>query len=219
MNVAHLLDHSLLEPTATLNSIEQLCEEAMVHQFRAVCIPPLFVKKAKAILSDSNVRIATVTGFPFGYSAIEAKLAETVLAIVDGADEIDMMINLAALKNGDWQWLAKEINTILPIIRSKGRLVKVILETGLLDDKELITCCDIYGAAGVDMIKTSSGFAAKHASAGDVKLLRKHLADAVKINAGPVSSYESAQEMLNEGASMVSSFNSIQIVKEAGLLK
>ena len=219
MNIASLIDHSFLKPTTTIADIENLCSEAKEYGFRAVCIPPLFVKKAKELLKGSTIKIATVTGFPFGYSAIEAKLAETVLAIVDGADEIDMVINIAALKNADWQFLAKEINTIMPVVKSKGRIMKLILETGLLNDSEIITCCDIYGAAGVDIIKTSTGFAEKDATVESVKLLRKHLADAVRINAsGSIHTYNFAKQLLDAGADRISPGNSIQIVKEAAVL-
>ncbi|MEP7164223.1 MAG: deoxyribose-phosphate aldolase [Ferruginibacter sp.] len=219
MNIASLIDHSFLKPTATIADIENLCSEAKQYGFRAICIPPLFVKKATGLLKDSKVKIATVTGFPFGYSAIEAKLAETVLAIVDGAAEIDMVINIAALKNADWQWLAKEINTIMPVVKSKGRTMKVILETGSLSDNEIITCCDIYGTAGVDMIKTSTGFAEKGVTVEAVKLLRKHLAEAIKINAsGSIQGYSFAKQLLDTGAYCISPDNSIQIVKEATVL-
>ena len=219
MNIASLIDHSFLKPTTTITNIENLCIEAKEYGFRAVCVPPLFVKKATELLKDSNIKIATVVGFPFGYSAIEAKLAETVLAIVDGADEIDMVINIAALKNADWQFLAKEINTIMPVVKSKGRIMKLILETGLLNDDEIITCCDIYGAAGADFIKTSTGFAEKDATVESVKLLRKHLADAVKINAsGIILTYNAAKQLLDAGADRISPGNSIQIVKEAAIL-
>ena len=216
MNIAAFIDHSLLKPTTTIADIVALCSEAKAYRFRAVCVPPLFVKKAKELLKDSAVKVATVTGFPFGYSAIEAKLAETVLAMVDGADEIDMVTNIAAIKNADWQYLAKEINTIIPVIKSKCIVLKVILETGLLDESEIITCCDIYGAAGVDIIKTSTGFLVKGATVDTVKLLRRHLADRVKINAsGSVNTYQFALKLLEAGASTISPDESIQLVKEA----
>ncbi len=218
MNIASSIDHCLLKPTVTVAEIEQLCKEASENGFRAVCIPPLFVKKVKEILGINKVKIATVTGFPFGYSAIEAKLAETVLAVVDGADEIEMQINIAALKNADWQYLAKEINSILPVVKSRGKKMTVILETALLENSEIITCCDIYGAAGVDCIKTSTGFS-NGAGIETVRLLRKHLADAVMINASPtINSLEMAKKYLEAGAFCISPENSIQIVKEASVL-
>lgn len=219
MKIASLIDHQFLKQTATIADIEQLCSEASANGFRAVCVPPLFVKKATELLKDSSVRIATVTGFPFGYSAIEAKLAETVLAMVDGANEIEMVINISAIKNADWQYLAKEINTILPVVKSKGISMKIIPETGILDDNEIITCCDIYGAAGVDVIKTSTGFGVKGASIESVQLLRRHLADAVKINAsGSIQTYNFAKQLLDSGAFCISPENSINIVKEAAVL-
>lgn len=216
MNISSLIDHSSLKPTTTIADIEELCTEAMAYGFRAVCVPPLFVKKAKGLLKDSSVRIATVTGFPFGYSAIEAKLAETLLAIVDGADEIDMVTNITALKHADWQYLAKEINTIMPVVKSNNRIMKLILETGLLSDIEIITCCDLYGAAGVDMIKTSTGFWEKGATVEAVKLLRRHLADPIKINAtGAIDTYMFAKQLLDAGAFCISPDDSLRIVKES----
>ena len=121
MNLAPYIDHTILNPTTLVSEVAQLCNEARKFQFVAVCVPPPFVKKASELLKDSDVKVATVIGFPFGYSAIEAKLAETMLAIVDGAEELDMVINIAALKNNDWQYLANELNTILPVIRKKEK--------------------------------------------------------------------------------------------------
>jgi len=216
MNIASQIDHCILKPTTTLAEVDRVCAEAIEHKFRAVCVLPMFVKRTKELLKDSAVKTATVVGFPFGQNAIEAKLAETVLAIVDGADEIEMVINIAALKNADWQYLAKEINTILPVVRSKGRIMKVIIEAGLLNETEIKTCCDIYGAAAVDLIKTSTGYATTGYGQDNIKLLRRHLADAVKINAGGfVNSYDLATSLLAAGASVISSENSIEIVKAA----
>ncbi len=218
MNIALVIDHCILEPTTRLAEVDQLCAEAIEYQFRAVCVLPLFVKRTKELLKDSGIKTATIVGFPFGHSAIEAKLAETVLAIVDAADEIEMVINITALKNADWQYLAKEINTILPIVRNKGKLIKVILETALLTDAEIITCCDVYGASGVDMIKTATGYSAKEEAVDTIKLLRRHLADAVKINAGGLmNNYSHATELIAAGADVISSENSIEIVKSTTL--
>jgi deoxyribose-phosphate aldolase len=216
MNIAHYIDHTLLKPTATWNEIEVLCKEAMEYGFAAVCVPPLYVKKAKEILSNTKVKTATVIGFPFGYSAIEAKVAEIVLAIVDGAEELDMVINISAIKNNDWNFIASEINTIMPIIKSKERVIKVIIESGVLTDDEIIKCCDIYGAAGVDYVKTSTGYAEKGASIHAVRLIRAHLSDAMKIKAsGGIKSYSFAKELINAGANRLGCSSSIQIVKES----
>ena len=214
--IAKYIDHTILKPTTILSEVENLCNEAIEYQFAAVCIPPLFVKKAKAILNGSSVKVATVIGFPFGYSAIEAKVAEIVLAIVDGADELDMVINISAIKNNDWQFLANEINTILPIVGNRGKILKVIIESGILTDNEIIKCCDIYGAAGVDYLKTSTGYAERGASVHAVELIRKHLSDTVKIKAiGGIRTYRFAKELIDVGANRLGCSNSVQIIKES----
>ncbi len=210
------IDHTILKPTTILFEVENLCSEAIEYQFAAVCVPPLFVKKAKAILNSSSVKVATVIGFPFGYCAIEAKVAEIVLAIVDGVDELDMVINISALKNNDWQFLANEINTIIPIIKNRGKIIKVIIESGILADDEIIKCCDIYGAAGVDYLKTSTGYAEHGASVHAVQLIRKHLNDAVKIKAsGGIRTYQFAKDLIDAGADRLGCSSSIQIIKES----
>jgi deoxyribose-phosphate aldolase len=218
-NISGYIVHAALKPTTLLADIEQLCAEAVENKFTAVCVPPLFVLKAKEYTTGTNVKVATVIGFPFGYSAIESKLAEILLAIVDGADEMDMVINIAALKNNDWQYLANEINSINPIVKRKGKVLKVIIETGLLTDEEIIKCCDIYGAAGIDFIETSTGFAEKDVTTETVGLIRKHLADPVKIiAAGGIKTYSFAKELINAGADRISSSNSLQIITQSAAL-
>lgn len=215
MSIAAYIDHTILKPTTTVADIDKLCAEAREYGFAAVCVPPLFVRRAKEQVEGSGVKVATVIGFPFGYSAIEAKVAETVLAIVDGADELDMVINISAVKNRDWQFLASEINAVLPLIRSKGRQIKVIIESGILTEEEIITCCDIYGAAGVDFMKTSTGYAEKGASVEAVTLMRKHLADAVRIKAsGGIKTYAFAKALVDAGADRLGCSSSVQIVAE-----
>ena len=215
MNIAHYIDHTLLKQTTTLAEIEILCRESIEYGFAAVCIPPLYIKKAKEILVNTDVKVATVVGFPLGYCAIEAKVAEIVLAIVDGVDELDTVVNISAIKNGDWAFIGNEINSIMPIIKNKNKIIKVIIESGVLTDDEIIKCCDIYGAAGVDYVKTSTGFAEKGASIHDVKLIRTHLADSVKIKAsGGIRSYSFAKELINAGANRIGCSASIEIVKE-----
>ncbi len=215
MNIAFFIDHTILKPTTLVTEVEKLCNEALEYKVAAVCVPPLFVKQAKSLLQNSNVKTATVIGFPFGYSAIEAKLAETLLAIVDGADELDVVINIAAIKNNDWQYLAKELNTILPIIKAKQKVIKVIIESGVLTDDEIIKCCDLYGIAGVDFMKTSTGYAEKGASVHAVTLMRKHLADAVKIKAsGGIKTLAFAKELITAGASRLGCSASVAIVQE-----
>jgi deoxyribose-phosphate aldolase len=216
LNINRYIDHTILKPTTTLAEIEKLCSEAIQYQFAAVCVPPLFVKKAKEILNDSPVKVATVIGFPFGYSAIEAKVAEIVLAMVDGADELDMVINISAIKNNDWNFIANEINTIMPIIRNRKKVIKVIIESGILTDDEIIKCCDIYGAAGVDYVKTSTGYAEIGATVYAVKLMRVHLADHIKIKAsGGIKTYAFAKELIEAGADRIGCSSSVKIMQES----
>lgn len=215
MNIAPYIDHTVLKQTTTIADVEKVCRESLEYGFAAVCIPPLYVKKAKELTGDSEIKVATVIGFPFGYCAIEAKVAEVVLAIVDGADELDMVVNISAIKNGDWNFIANEINTVVPIIKNKEKIIKVIIESGVLTDDEIIKCCDIYGAAGVDFVKTSTGFAEKSASIHDVQLIRAHLADSIKIKAsGGIRSYSFAKELINAGANRLGCSASVEIVKE-----
>ena len=214
MKIAHYIDHTFLKPVALLNDIQKLCAEAKQYDFAAVCIPPPFVKTAKELLATSPVKTATVIGFPFGYSAVEAKIAECLLAMVDGADELDMVINLIALKNNDWQYLANEINHLVPLIKSKGKTVKVIIESGVLTDDEIIKCCELYGAAGIDYLKTSTGYAEKGATIEAVKLMRAHLPAHVQIKAsGGIKSYVFAKQLIDAGASRLGCSASVAIIE------
>lgn len=175
---------------------------------------PAFCKKAKELLAGSGVKTATVIGFPFGYSAIEAKLAEVVLALVDGADELDIVINLIALKNDDWQYLANEINHLMPVIKEKGKVIKIIIESGILTDEEIIKCCELYGAAGIDYLKTSTGYAEKGASVHAVELFKKHLPQQVQIKAsGGIRDYAFAKELVEAGATRLGCSAGVAIVK------
>ena len=216
MNIASYIDHTVLKPTTLLADVEKLCAEARQYNFAAVCVPPLFVKKAIGLLQDTDVKVATVIGFPFGYSAIEAKVAETILAIIDGAHELDLVVNISAIKNNDWQFLASELNAILPIVRSKNKVLKIIIESGILTDDEIIKCCDLYGIAGVDFLKTSTGYADKGATIEAVQLLRKHLAPNIQIKAsGGIKTYTFAKQLIDAGATRLGCSSSIQIVNEA----
>jgi deoxyribose-phosphate aldolase len=218
MNIASYIDHTILKPTATLGDIEKACNEALQFGFAAVCVPPLYIKKTQTLLKGSDIKKATVIGFPFGYSAIEAKLAETVLAIVDGADELDFVINISALKNADWQFLANEINNILPVVRKEKKIIKTIIETGVLTDDEIIRCCELYGAAGVDYMKTSTGYAEKGATVETVQLLRRHLPSSVRIKAsGGIRTFEFASQLIAAGADRLGCSASVEIVRQSQL--
>ncbi|MDB5192414.1 MAG: deoxyribose-phosphate aldolase [Segetibacter sp.] len=207
------IDHTLLKPTATLAEIEKLCTEAKEYQFASVCVPPMFIKKCKEWLTDSGVKVATVIGFPFGYAAVEAKLAEILLAIVDNVDELDVVINFTAIKNTDWAFVANEINHIIPVIKNRGKVVKIIIESGVLTEDEILKCCELYGAAGVDYLKTSTGYAEKGASVETVKLMRANLPANVQIKAsGGIRTYEFAKALVDAGATRLGCSASITIV-------
>lgn len=216
MPINKYIDHTILKPTCLVSDIEKLCAEAKQYDFAAVCVPPNFVKLAKEQVAGSDVKVATVIGFPFGYSATEAKIAEIILAMVDGADELDVVANISAIKNADWAAIADEINHIMPIIRSKGKAVKIIIESGVLTNDEIIKCCDIYGIAGIDFLKTSTGYAEKGASVEAVQLFRKHLPEAVNIKAsGGIRDYASAKQMIDAGATRIGCSAGVAIVTGA----
>jgi deoxyribose-phosphate aldolase len=216
MKLNHYIDHTILKPTTLISDIEKLCAEAKQYHFAAVCVPPNFVKKAKAFLEGSDVKVATVIGFPFGYSAVESKIAEILLAMVDGADELDVVINISAIKNNDWLYLANEINHIMPIIRSKNKVIKIIIESGILTDEEIIKCCGIYGLAGIDYLKTSTGYAEKGATVEAVKLFRLHLPANIQIKAsGGIRDYAFAKQLIDAGATRLGCSAGVAIVQGA----
>jgi len=216
MPLNQYIDHTILKPTCLVADIEKLCAEAKQYDFAAVCVPPNFVKLAKEKTAGSSVKVATVIGFPFGYSATEAKIAEIILAMVDGADELDVVANISAIKNGDWLAIADEINHIMPIIRSKEKTIKIIIESGLLTDEEIIKCCDIYGIAGIDYLKTSTGYAEKGASVEAVQLFRKYLPQQVRIKAsGGIRDYATAKRMIDAGATRIGCSAGVAIVSGA----
>jgi deoxyribose-phosphate aldolase len=210
------IDHTILKPTTLVADIEKLCAEAVEYRFAAVCVPPNFVKTAKALVAGSAVKVATVIGFPFGYSAVESKIAEIILAVVDGADELDVVANISAIKNADWAYLAGELGHILPIIRSKEKVIKVIIESGVLTNEEIIKCCELYGIAGIDYLKTSTGYAEKGATIEAVRLFKAHLPSNVQIKAsGGIRDYAFASALVAAGASRLGCSASVAIVTGA----
>ncbi len=216
MNIASYIDHTILKPTTLVSDIELLCTEATMYKFAAVCVPPPFVKFAKGLTSGSGVKTATVIGFPFGYSAIEAKVTETLLAIVDGAEELDYVVNISAIKNGDWNFLKHEGEVLIPMAHQKEKHVKMIIESGVLTDDEIIRCCEIYAELGADFVKTSTGYAEKGATLEAVQLMRKHLPSEIKIKAsGGIRTYEFAKQLVEAGADRLGCSASVNIVKES----
>lgn len=215
MKINSFIDHTILKPTTLVSEIEKVCAEAKEYGFAAVCVPPPFVKKSKELLQGSNVKVATVIGFPFGYSAVEAKLAEILLAMVDGADELDVVINILAIKNNDWLYLSNEINHIMPVVKSKGKIIKIIIESGVLTLDELLRCCELYGAAGIDFLKTSTGYAEKGASAETVRIMRENLPSHVQIKAsGGIRTYEFARQLIDAGATRLGCSASVAIINQ-----
>jgi deoxyribose-phosphate aldolase len=211
MNIASYIDHTLLKPTCTIHDIKNLCEEALLHRFYAVCVPPPLVKTAKA----QGVTTATVIGFPFGYSIARAKLAEAQQAIQDGADELDVVINLVALKNKAWEYLKLEMESIVDIAHEAGKKVKVIIESGVLTNEEIVKCCEIYTSLGVDFLKTSTGYAEKSATVEAVQLMRAHLPSTIQIKAsGGIRTYEQAVQMVQAGAARLGCSASVAIVNQ-----
>jgi deoxyribose-phosphate aldolase len=179
--VASHTEYTIVKPDTSLREIELLCKKAVEDNVAAVCVPPLLAEKAKGYLAGSTVKLSTVIAFPYGYSVIESKLAEIIMAMVDGVDELDVVINMTALKNNDWQYLATELNTILPVVRKKNKSIKIVVERSLLTEDELIKCCDLYGIAGIDFLALSTGTASAVPSVKLIQSVRNHLADSVGI--------------------------------------
>ncbi|RYY25655.1 MAG: deoxyribose-phosphate aldolase [Chitinophagaceae bacterium] len=214
MQINSYIDHTILKPTTTIQEIKQLCNEALEYEFAAVCVPPPLVKNAKKFLDGSAVKTATVIGFPFGYSNVHAKKAEVVQAIKDGGDELDMVINLVALRSGAWSYLEAEVAGILALVRADKKVLKVIIESGILTDDEIIRCCEIYGKAGIDFLKTSTGYAESGASVEAVRLIRAKLPASVKIKAsGGIRNFAFAKDLIEAGADRLGCSASVAIVK------
>jgi deoxyribose-phosphate aldolase len=216
MELTQYIDHTCIKPDTTMGDVEKLCREAVDYKINTVCVPPLFIKTAKALTAGTAVKCAAVVGFPFGYSAIEAKVAEIVLGIIDGADELEMVINTGAVKNNDWQYLASEINTVMSVVKTKAKKMTVILETNLMTEDEIIKACDIYGAAGVDYVKAGTGTIDNILVAEQVKIIRKHLAERVHIKVGTgIKNYSDAINLFAAGANRFSCSNSLKLLQEA----
>ncbi len=215
-NIASYIDHTLLKPGATLADIDRVCLDAAHENFAAVCIPPRYVTNAKKLLDNSGVKVATVIGFPFGYIGTDNKLQEIHDAIKAGADELDMVQDLCALKNGDWKQLENEIIACLQPIHSAGKKIKIIVESGILTDSELLKCCEIYSKYEIDFMKTSTGYAEVGATVHAVKIMKANLPSTIGIKAsGGIRTYKFAMELINAGATRIGCSASMQIMKES----
>ncbi len=215
MNLQEILskvDHTLLSQTATFNDIKKICDDAIKYEVASVCIPPCYVSPAKEYV-DSKMKICTVIGFPNGYNDTETKKFETQSALNSGADEIDMVINIGALKDKKYDYILKEISEIKRLCGDK--MLKVIIETCLLTEEEKIKMCEIVSNSGADFIKTSTGFAASGATFDDVKLFKEYVSPNVKIKAaGGIKTLEDAETFINLGASRLGTSRIVKIVKD-----
>lgn len=205
------VDHTLLKQTATWNDIKELCDDAIRYNTASVCIPPSFVKEAKEYVNE-KMKVCTVIGFPNGYNTTDVKVFETKDAIKNGADEIDMVINIGMLKEKEYDAILNEINEIKKACGDK--ILKVIIETCLLTDEEKIKMCDIVSNSNADFIKTSTGFSTAGATIEDIKLFKKHIKNDKKIKAaGGISSFEDAERFIEEGASRLGTSRLVKIEK------
>lgn len=206
------IDHTRLVATATWDEIKSLCDEAISGSTASVCIPPSYVKRAKEYLRD-KMAVCTVIGFPLGYSTTKAKLAETVEALSDGADEIDMVVNLGDVKNKDFDKVTEEIAQIKQAVGSK--VLKVIVETCYLTEEEKIQLCKCVTAGGADYIKTSTGFGTAGAKLEDIELFKKYIGNNVKIKAaGGVKTKEDLEKFIAAGCHRIGASSAVKMLKQ-----
>jgi deoxyribose-phosphate aldolase len=213
-SLANMIDHTLLKPDATADMIAQLCFEARKYQFASVCVNPTHVKLCAELLRGSGVKICTVTGFPLGASATEVKVFETKNALENGATEIDMVINIGALKAGDNQLVARDIREVVTAAHAAGALVKVIIETALLNDEEKIVACLLAKEAGADFVKTSTGFSSGGATVHDVALMRQTVGPDLGVKAaGGIHTHEDAEQLVAAGATRLGASAGVKIIQ------
>lgn len=213
-NIAAYIDHTNLKPEAAAKDIKILCEQALEYQFCSVCISPCYVSLAKDFLSGSSVKVCTVVGFPLGANTTAVKGLETMRAVAEGADEIDMVLNIGALKGRNYSFAEADIRAVVQAAAGNA-LVKVIIETCLLTDEEKKTACVLSQKAGADFVKTSTGFSSGGAREEDICLMRQAIGNTMKIKAaGGIRDYETAKKMILAGADRIGSSSGISIVLE-----
>ena len=214
MQIASFIDHTILKNTTSIADIDKICNESIEHGFAAVCVPPYFVQDAKRLIEGTAVKLATVIGFPFGYHHYKTKYEEATLAIDEGADELDMVMNLAAFKSNDLAYVETEADQISKLTNGKGKTLKVIIESGLLSNEEIIKCCELYRHFPVQFLKTSTGYADKGATAEAVRLMRQHLPETIQIKAsGGIRTANFALQLIEAGATRLGCSASVAIVK------
>jgi len=224
--LAKTIDQTLLNPLATPRDIEQLCINAKKNHFAAVCINPTFIAQAKKILVDSDVKICSVVGYPLGANTIGTKVFEAKDNVKKGADELDMVINLGAMKSGNYEYIEREIKIIVNVIRreqiaeyNKHINIKVIIETAVLTRDEIKKVCAIIERAGADFVKTSTGFGVKGVELDDVRLIREVVTRNIGVKAsGGIKTFRGAQALIDAGATRLGTSSGINIIKEYGAI-
>ncbi len=212
-NLNQYIDHTLLKANATLNDIEILIEEAKKFQFKAVCLNPYWVKTAADLLKDSNILICTVIGFPLGATTLESKVFETKDALNNGADEIDMVINIGALKDKNYSYVLKEIKEVVKA--ADGKTVKVIIEIALLTEEEIIKASQLVVKAGANFVKTSTGFSTSGATISAVKLIKATVLDKSFIKAaGGIKNQAMMRAMIEAGADRIGTSSGVALIKD-----
>lgn len=214
-NIQRYIEQTVLKAQTVDADIEKLVAEAKEHGFVGVCVPPFWVKKAKREIGDSPIQLVTVVGFPLGYQMTETKLFETELAIKNGADEIDVVWSLSAFKAG-MNWPKIELAKMAQLCHEHERLLKVIIETAYLSDEEIVQACKICAEAGVDYVKTSTGFAPEGAKEKHIRLMRENLPSSIGIKAsGGIKTYEQAVKLIEAGADRIGTSSGVQIMEAA----
>jgi deoxyribose-phosphate aldolase len=215
--LAKIIDSTNVKATATKSEIESLCKEAVQYGFRCAVVNPVYVKLAAKLLKGSNVKVCSTVGFPFGVSLPEIKALEAVKAVEDGAEELDMVINLSALKSGDYDFVKRDIAAVVDVKRlSKEITVKVIIETAYLTRDEKIIACKLVKEAGADFVKTSTGFFGGGATVEDVRLMRQTVGKDMGVKAaGGIRTFADAVAMIEAGANRIGTSTAAQIIKEA----
>ncbi len=216
-SLAGLIDHTLLKPDATADKVAQLCFEAKKYHFASVCVNPSYVKLCADLLKGTEVKVCTVIGFPLGATSTEVKVFETQNAIENGATEIDMVMNIGALKAGDNDTVAHDIHAVAQAAHEAGALLKVIIETALLTDEEKVIACLLAKEAGADYVKTSTGFSGGGATVHDIALMRRTVGPDLGVKAsGGIHSTEEAEQMIAAGATRIGASAGVKIVQGAG---
>ncbi len=217
ISIASMIDHTLLKPDATKDQIAQLCFEARKYSFASVCVNPANVRLCAELLRGTPVRVCSVIGFPLGANTPDVKVMETQLAIQHGASEIDMVINIGALKSGDLELVSRDIRGVVRTAHNGGAILKVIIETALLNNDEKVTACLLAKEAGADFVKTSTGFSGGGATVEDIALMRRVVGPEIGVKAsGGVRTTQDAEAMVKAGANRIGASASVKIVQGVG---